>query len=182
MAGNGCAGAGPTTGAAFASASSNRHTNRPVEARLCRCAVAIASHTVAGKRGHVALRGQLADGVVAGIGDVQIAGLIEGDARRRIERRRRTDPVGKAFAATGQRVHMAIRAQAADTVGVATIGDVERAPRIDRQAIRIGKPRVGGAAIRCATHATAGNPLQLRFPAQRRCDWCVRLRCRSRRR
>uniref|UniRef100_A0A836P324 Uncharacterized protein n=1 Tax=Xanthomonas vasicola pv. vasculorum NCPPB 890 TaxID=1184265 RepID=A0A836P324_XANVA len=110
----------------------HRHANRPIEAHLCRCAVAIPRHTIAGKRGHFALRRQLADGMVTGIGDVQIAGRIEHDSRRCIERCRHADAIGKAFAATGQRVHMAISTQAVDAVIVAAIGDVQRAVRIGR--------------------------------------------------
>ncbi len=144
----------------------HRHAHRPVELRLRAGAVAPARHAGAGQRRHDAVGRHLADRVVAGVGDVEIARRVQRQARRRVEARRGALPVPEAFGAAGERGDTAVGAQHADAVVVAAVADVERAMRVQRESVRVGELRLRGRAISPADVAVAGQRRDVRHPVQ----------------
>ncbi len=80
----------------------DRNADRAIELRLTRRAIAIAGLAVAGQRSHQALRRDLADQIVPGIGHINVPALVDGQARWRMEGGRAASAVGVAFMRSGQ--------------------------------------------------------------------------------
>jgi hypothetical protein len=108
----------------------------------------------AGKRADGAIGSDAADCVVAGVGDVEVAGAIAGEAERKVETRGGADPVGRSGGAerAGNRGDDTGRRDAADGV-VVGVGDVEVAGVVAREALRIIETRVCPRAVHRARRA-----------------------------
>ena len=92
-----------------------------------------------GEGGDDAGGGDAADLVVGPIGNEQVAGRVEGQAHRLVERRGGSGCVGRTGAAgSGEHRHRATGGDAGDPVAV-ELGDVEVAGGVERQPIRAGK-------------------------------------------
>ncbi len=146
----------------------HRHAHRPVETRLPADAIGEPGHAVAGQCADVALRGDLADRMVAGIGDIQVAVAVQRQPGGRVERGGVPAPVGEALAAAGQHVEHAVQPAVEDAVVVAGIGNIKRAAGVHRHAPGIAEAAVHAGTDAVAFDAVAGQQRNLRAPAQRR--------------
>src|SRR5690606_12039314 len=112
----------PGVGHVHATAAVHRHAHRRAELRQRAIAVAEAGHAGTGQRSHPTVARDLADGVVAGVGDIEVAEPVDRQRGRRMELRRAADAVGEAFAGSRERADTAIGRDAPDAVGFATVG------------------------------------------------------------
>ncbi len=110
------------------------HADGGVEARGGGVAVGVARRAFARDRADLPFGRDLADAVVARVGDVEIACVVNRQPRRRVERGRRARAVGEALGASGERRHRAVGREPADAIALAAVGDVERPVRADREA------------------------------------------------
>ena len=156
-----------------------RYAHRTVEQGLSCRPVLEARRAGAGQRGDNAFHRHLADHVVAGVGHQQVARRVEGNARRRVESRRRAGAVDEAFAVAGQHRLGAIRRYFADLVMVAGIGQVHVAGPVQRHAERIGKAGAGvgnghrPAHRRCRRFADQGRDASRRRTGRRQQQPCA---------
>src|SRR5690606_41980159 len=95
---------------------------RAADVRARAAAGAKVGHAGTGQRGHRAVARDRADGVVAGVGDIEVAEPVDRQRGRRMELHRAADAVGEAFAGSRERGDSAIGRDAADAVGFAAVG------------------------------------------------------------
>ena len=88
-------------------AARERDVGREVELRAGARAVGV-STGAAGHGGDHAFGGHFADAVIAGVGDVEVAGVVAGEAARLIKLRGRAGAVGRTEAAAGEGGHLAV--------------------------------------------------------------------------
>ena len=143
-------------------------THRRMELRRRGIAIAEARAAVARQRGHHAVGRDLADGVVAGIGDVEVAVAIDGERRRGVETRLIAAAICEAFRRTCERGDDAIGRDAADAVGLATIADEQAAVGRAHQAPGLVEARGEDMAVARAAVAVAGQQVDARVPVERR--------------
>ena len=143
--------------------------------RACgRGTVAVSGGAVAGDGRDRAIRRDPSDGVVAGVGDVERPGAVQGKSGRRVEARRGPDAIRIAALPAGQRGHDAIGREAADALRVSRIGQVDGAVGADRDAERIGKARARRVAVAHAGDAVAGDRRDHRRPSRLERPWTRR--------
>lgn len=120
--------------------------------RAERCAGAdgidVAGRAGAGQRRHLSAGGDLADGVIAGVGHVEVAGVVERHTARIAEARREAASVDEALHSriADDRVRDAVRRHFADGV-IVRVDDVDRARARDRDAGRCVEARVRAASV-----------------------------------
>jgi hypothetical protein len=118
-------------------------------------AVPGSAHAAAGDGGHLAGGCEAADDMVSGIGDVEVAGLVEGEAGGIAEARLAggTVAVSGLFGA-GDGGHLAGGGDLADAMGGAFLGHVEVAVGVEHEAER--KVEAGGEPVAVGVSGLAG--------------------------
>ena len=147
----------------------DRHADRRVELRRAGRAVGVAGRARAGQRRDDALFRNFADAVVARVGDVERAFVVEREGRGRVEAGGRARAVGEALAPAGERRDRALLRDLADAVALARVRDVDVAFAVDGDAERLAEAGAAalGAVLR-AGRAVAGEGLDARGPAHGR--------------
>lgn len=141
--------------------------HRRIEACLRGRAIGVALFAT-GQRGHLAIGADAADGMVAGVGHIQVALRVGGNARRRIETGLQCRAINASLALPGHRFNAAIGQAAADPVVVTGIREIDAAIGTAQQRVRIGETCLRGRAIAVTRVAIAGQRFDLRGPRQRR--------------
>ena len=141
--------------------------HRRIEAGLRGRAVGVALFAT-GQRGHLAIGADAADRMVAGVGHIQVALRVGGNARRRVETGLQCRAIDTSLALPGHRFNAAIGKAATDPVVVAGIGEIDAAIGTAQQRVRIGEACLRGRAITVTRVAIAGQRFNLRGPRQRR--------------
>ncbi|VUM26694.1 hypothetical protein PGKDCPLP_04105 [Stenotrophomonas maltophilia] len=159
----------------------HRDAHRCIEARLRGRAIGVALFAT-GQRGHLAIGADTADRVVAGVGHIQVALRVGGDARGRIETGLQCRAINAPLALPGHRFNAAIGKSTTDPVVVTGIGEIDAAIGTAQQRVRIGETRLRGRAIAVTRVAIAGQRLDLRGPRQRRWNRTCRFSRRMQRR
>lgn len=145
----------------------HRDAHRCIEARLRGRPIGV-TLLATGQRDHLAIGADTAERVVAGVGYVQVALRIGGDARGRIETGLQCRAVDAPLALPGHGLDAAIRQAAADAVVVAGIGEVDAAIGTAQQRIGIGEAGLRRRTIAVTGMTIAGQHLDLCGPGQRR--------------
>ena len=124
----------------------------------------MAGDAVAGKGRHRTVGRDSADGIVAGIGDIEIAAGTKRNRGGRAETRDLARTIDEARPGPGKRRHPSVRQDRANAIGVAAFGNEDGSVLRDRDAERIGETGAVRRTIDPAGDAVAGDDANLRRP------------------
>src|SRR6185369_8895349 len=107
--------------------------------RLRRWPIDVTRGPVACNRRNLSVRSDLADAIVSGVGDVEVAVRSERERRRRVERRCCSGAVCKSFAAARECSDVSVKRELANAITLPRVGDVDRSVSSNRNSKRIGE-------------------------------------------
>ncbi|MNI13821.1 hypothetical protein D3C73_670630 [compost metagenome] len=120
------------------------------------------------QRRHLSIGADAPDRMIAGVGHIQIALCIGGNARRSVETRLQGRSINTSLALPRYRFDTAIGQAAADAVVVTGIGEIDAAIGTAQQRVGVGEACLRRGAIAITRMTVAGQQLDLCGPSQRR--------------